>query len=1520
MPPVFHVINLFSAMLSIVSVLSEDPGLLVNAVRNIAVVSDRVVVATDCTSCESCLYQFDHTLSQQLAATSVNGSRTECLGSAPRQTTTGQKPVYNMLLLVYNDTVLNCWVKDNCFCNERKLNHSENIISTTPNLLTNNTNLSAAGIVFTADLYTYLIIAAFTKNITDLHPISIKTRIDTGFITEDRGSYVQLATAAVLLFVDAFSWERIFFFPYFSPEEDKTKIISAMYRKGPKLQLLHLVHLFCDSDIQRGKILSSFNFTRSGGLFWAGIFSSQSQVMSPDKTALCIYNLTDMKQEKTNCIAEDFFDADNDCNPSAQKPHVISPINRGPTLTHGNLSAVFAVEVQNKMVFFLGTGDGQVLKVTLDSEWNANCPEILFQFDKDTAVFRTIKADPVNSAYIYVAAENKIKRIKVANCEVFNTYKECLSAKDPHCGWCHSQKRCTLNAECYPSDVPGNWNGISDDRGNYLDFNVVPIGDRQLRITAMSSTAKNTMWNCMVQNMGTNVTLCNVVAEKNSMKCSCQFSTNGLSDNDQLAIELTNGNGTVSDVLQLKKCRQLQNRCMECIQSGCLWCTTNAMCSSPLAPCKEYGEKANCTTLHLTTPAPPKPTANQANVTIKSISSDRIPYVGKNISITGENLRSLSRVVLFGTSSCPPQNIEISEIINDTHAVLSLPKGRKEVKSICFNSGENICSGRKTINYISLPSCSNISPNTAWQRGGRSITITGNNLDFVNSLTVSNTLHQWRPIPLRPGNISQCSFLAPPFAAPTQWLNISMKVEDTFISCGSLKYLENPSFTSFAVLNDVDTEIELRIKKTKDDLAIQRQEMQIQIYYLKMIYDCILDNITQNLEGSTVFCKAKKYSAVKIDVSKMKVNVTLGHFTTILETPGFSRMYILLLLLLIPILVVIIAACLVNKRKSKEMSNKLSEQLEQLECDVIEEIRNGFAELQMDKLDVTVESVGTIPFLDYKHFALRTLLPEMAESKNDFTEKLYETIPSPFRNRTVDENEHLLLLRKLFEKKRFLVHLIHTLEHQSNFSVKDRCLFASFLTISFQSNLLYLTELLEVLIKDLMDQSSNKHPKLMLRRTESVVEKLLTNWMSTCLYGYLREFSGEPLYLLVCMLNQRIHKGPIDAITCKALYTLNEDSLLWQMNAKFNSLDLNVYFPNDSEEKATESIKVTVLDCDTVGQAKEKIKQAFFHKKGYNWGSPLHDTCLVLHHGQLQKQLSDIDDTSVVLENGIIKLNTLKHYKIEDGVTIKVTVQKNCDVQDLENSSKYCHLVLPSSQGMEEVEGEESKGKHKFKVKELYLTKLLSTKVAIHSTVEKLFRSIWTIPANKPPIAVKYFFDFLDSQAENKKIADPDVLHIWKTNSLPLRFWVNILKNPQFVFDLKKTNLLESCLSVIAQAFMDSFSISEQQLGKSSPTNKLLYAKDIAMFKEEVKNYYKGIRDAPPVSSSELNEFLTTESKKHKNEFKEDVALLELYKYIERYHQAVLGMLEKEAGFEDEQKQLLHIKALMEDKKKCMWN
>lgn len=56
----------------------------------------------------------------------------------------------------------------------------------------------------------------------------------------------------------------------------------------------------------------------------------------------------------------------------------------------------------------------------------------------------------------------------------------------------------------------------------------------------------------------------------------------------------------------------------------------------------------------------------------------------------------------------------------------------------------------------------------------------------------------------------------------------------------------------------------------------------------------------------------------------------------------------------------------------------------------------------------------------------------------------------------------------------------------------------------------------------------------------------------------------------------------------------------------------------------------------------------------------------------------------------------------------------------------------------------------------------------IQGTLQKflddLFQAILSIPPDRPPLAVKYFFDFLEEQADKRGITDPDTLHIWKTN------------------------------------------------------------------------------------------------------------------------------------------------------------
>lgn len=74
------------------------------------------------------------------------------------------------------------------------------------------------------------------------------------------------------------------------------------------------------------------------------------------------------------------------------------------------------------------------------------------------------------------------------------------------------------------------------------------------------------------------------------------------------------------------------------------------------------------------------------------------------------------------------------------------------------------------------------------------------------------------------------------------------------------------------------------------------------------------------------------------------------------------------------------------------------------------------------------------------------------------------------------------------------------------------------------------------------------------------------------------------------------------------------------------------------------------------------------------------------------------------------------------------------------------------------------------------------------------------------------------------------------------RFWVNLIKNPNFVFDVHKSNIVDSCLSVVAQTFMDSCSTSDHRLGKNillfkSILSKKKIIKLFSYFEKQVKTH-----------------------------------------------------------------------------------
>uniref|UniRef100_A0A8C1TT02 Plexin b2a n=1 Tax=Cyprinus carpio TaxID=7962 RepID=A0A8C1TT02_CYPCA len=612
--------------------------------------------------------------------------------------------------------------------------------------------------------------------------------------------------------------------------------------------------------------------------------------------------------------------------------------------------------------------------------------------------------------------------------------------------------------------------------------------------------------------------------------------------------------------------------------------------------------------------------------------------------------------------------------------------------------------------------------------------------------------------------------------------------------------------------------------------------------------------------------------------------------------------------------------CKVRKSQQAEREyEKIKNQLANLEESVRDRCKKEFTDLMIEMEDHTSDmNEARIPFLDYKNYTNRVFFLPSKDGANDvmITGKL--DIPE---NRRAIVDQALNQFSNLLNSKTFLINFIRTLEGRQDFNARNKVYFASLLTVALHGKLEYYTDIMRTLLLELMEEYvHSKNPKLMLRRSETVVERMLCNWMSICLYQFLKDSAGEPLYKLFKAIKHQVEKGPVDAKMKKAKYTLNDTGLLGD-DVEYTVLTLQVLVHGEGPDVTP----VKVLNCDSISQVKEKIIEQVYRNLPYSQ-RPTVDS--VWRPGSTGQILSDLDLTSQK-EGRWKRINTLAHYNVRDGATLVLSrvlhtqqsFDQNQDNHEERNAlledDKVFHLVRPADE-LDEVKSKRGSMKDKGTTKaitEIYLTRLLSMKGTLQQFVDDFFRSVLSSGTVVPP-AVKYFFDFLDEQAQKHDNVDDETIHIWKTNSLPLRFWVNILKNPHFIFDVHVTEVVDASLSVIAQTFMDACTKTEHKLTRESPSNKLLYAKEISTYKKMVDDYYKGIRQMVPVSDQDMNTHLAEVSRSHTDTLNTQVALHQLYQYASKYYDGIISSLEDDPAAQSKQLtlRLQQIAAALENK------
>nr|XP_034984507.1 plexin-A4 [Zootoca vivipara] len=1136
------------------------------------------------------------------------------------------------------------------------------------------------------------------------------------------------------------------------------------------------------------------------------------------------------------------------------------------------------------------------------------------------------------------------------NCSVHNSCLSCVES--PYrCHWCKYRHVCThepLNCHFLEGRVK-----VPEDCPQLLHVNkiLVPVDV----IKPITLKAKNLPqpqsgqrgYECIISIQGNEKRVPALRFNSSSVQCQNTSYTYDGTEINSLPVELTvvwNGDFNIDNPAQNKvhlyKCGAMRDSCGLCLKADpdyeCGWCEGQNRCTlKHHCPILENrwlelsGAGGKCTNPKIT-----------EMLTLFDLNPKRGPVSGgTQVTITGKNLNAGSNVsVLFGEHPCLFHWRTAERIVCNTTAYTSGTEKMvvdvvvKVDKARLHKELEKAKSPKELeFEYTTDPTIVKIDPEWSIVSGNTPITVRGTNLDLIQNPQIRAKYGGKEHINVCEVQNDTEMICRAPAVEPNNQTDPPVRPDEFgFIldNVHSLLILEKPNFTYypnpiFEAFNPSGI-LELKpgtpvILKGKNLIPLTGGNAKLNYTVLVGEKPCVptVSEVQLLCESPNLTGRHKVTARVGgMEFSPGMVNISPD---SPLSLPAIVSIAVAGGLLIIFIVAVLIA----YKRKSRESDltlKRLQMQMDNLESRVALECKEAFAELQTDIHELTSDLDGAgIPFLDYRTYTMRVLFPGIEDHP-----VLRDLEVPGYRQERVEKG--LKLFAQLINNKVFLLSFIRTLESQRSFSMRDRGNVASLIMTVLQSKLEYATDVLKQLLADLIDKNleSKNHPKLLLRRTESVAEKMLTNWFTFLLYKFLKECAGEPLFSLFCAIKQQMEKGPIDAITGEARYSLSEDKLIRQQ-IDYKTLVLSCVNPDNVNSP---EIPVKILNCDTITQVKEKILDAIFKNVPCSHRPKAADMDLEWRQASGARMILQDEDLTTKIENDWKRLNTLAHYQVPDGSVVALVSKQvtaynavnNSTVSrtsaskyenmirytgspdslrsrtpmitpDLESGVKMWHLVKNHEHG-DQKEGDRGSKM----VSEIYLTRLLATKGTLQKFVDDLFETIFSTAhrGSALPLAIKYMFDFLDEQADKHNIHDPHVRHTWKSNCLPLRFWVNMIKNPQFVFDIHKNSITDACLSVVAQTFMDSCSTSEHRLGKDSPSNKLLYAKDIPSYKNWVERYYSDIGKMPAISDQDMNAYLAEQSRMHMNEFNTMSSLSEIYSYVGKYNEEILGALDQD--------------------------
>ncbi|CAG2238875.1 PLXNA [Mytilus edulis] len=546
----------------------------------------------------------------------------------------------------------------------------------------------------------------------------------------------------------------------------------------------------------------------------------------------------------------------------------------------------------------------------------------------------------------------------------------------------------------------------------------------------------------------------------------------------------------------------------------------------------------------------------------------------------------------------------------------------------------------ETFRYLPDPTF-NISnePQKSVQSGGSTFTIRGEGFNNVENITVEKVD---KPCDVPDDTLAVCN-TPPNLNNETNNQTIIVHFDGLTVHI-PIEYVTDPTFERFQGVQDYDKESTITIKVT---LEILIPLLSDKVFQMKF-------NVIIERQDNWVWMPM-----TKVNVGNIKAYIGDLQYKEDVNTLAF--VVGALAAALATAIVIGVSAVVILRKKKKKAIKEFKMELMTREEMIRKASREEFADAQMNIRDIKSDLVTTrVPYSSYQNYILHQLFPNQDISNNPLLHDSEITDDRKAGIKSAIEKFEMLLSNKLFLKS-----LIQTLDRPNMLTMQEKAHFASVLSISLLGNMRLFFDLVQCLLVDMVRSSTKKQHKVLFRRFDSITMRLMVNWLQIGLYKHLTSRSGIHLFMLYRAVQTIIEMGPIDALTGNSKNTIAEEKLL-KMRIEYQSLTLQIDLNGNSDQH----YPVKVLDCDTISQVKQKCCAQIYKNKPASEIPHNDELSLEWQQGKAGKLLlNDIDNTSD-RNNGLVCLNTLKHYMVQDDSKMALMYKQHDDDDVYVNSTE----------------------------------------------------------------------------------------------------------------------------------------------------------------------------------------------------------------------------------------------------------